>query len=268
MRADSSGSPELTLPLSYVLNSGNGSFLKKARVNFISGGPNEVFSGDYVFKTQVMEYRPSHHKDSEPIWFKSVKEKNLPVFSILATVLLILFRNIFHRSFQKYFISFRTNYEIDFNLQKIGIPPLMLAIVIILLSSLDFFMLRNGSSTWFHFFMTLQVLFYPMAVSTAALFLFSLSLRFFPIIFPDIKVLFILAILLLAYNFTIFGLQEEIPDGIRFFLPALVGLFFILRSFLMFMILRKFFRYRSALSLFYICTLNLSTCLVLYEVLH
>jgi hypothetical protein len=99
------------------------------------------------------------------------------------------------------------------------------------------------------------------------LFLFSLSLRFFPLIFPDIKVLFFLAILLLVHNLSVYGLQGKELVSMPYFLTLLIVVFFALRSFFLFVVLRKFFRYRSALSLFYICTLNLATSLVLSEIL-
>jgi len=266
MQLDSSGAQSLTLPLNFIIPSGKGDFASKARVLFHPAGNTEVIDGSYIFKDQILEYLPVTLSQPETGKTTGMQEASLPVFSFTAIVLLIVFRNIFYKSFLKYFFSLQNNYEIDFNVQKIGFPPLVMAILIILLAISDY--LRSPASPPIGTILrTIQLVGSPMAISMAALFLFSLSIRFFPIIFPDIKVLFFIAVMLLAYNCAVFGLDGRMPLEIRFFLPALGALFFILRSFFLFMVFRKFFRYRSALSLFYICTLNLSTCLVLFEIL-
>ena len=268
MRADSTGGQGLTLPLYFATPATQSGFASRARVLFHSGGQADVMDGNYVFENQTLEYqsdiRPAIAETGTGL---ALQEVALPIFSFAALILLILLRNIFFRSFQKYFLSFHNNYEIDFNIQKIGFPPLVMAMLIIVFAVSDYLHSLDSSAALLTMMKTIQLVFSPMAISAAALFLFSLSVRFFPIIFPDIKVLFFMAILLLAYNFAVYGFQGSFPFGVRFLLPSLAAFFFILRSFFLFMVFRKFFRYRSALSLFYICTLNLSTCLVLYEIL-
>jgi hypothetical protein len=269
MRADTAGSQEVvSLPLSFVIPAAQGDFPQKAKVFFHKSALPEVISSNYTFKGPVL----SHQSEKKEEEFSQASLPGigvpLPVFSILAVILLIVFRNIFFSSFTKYFLSIRNNYEIDFNLQKIGVPSLVMALLIILLPVLDLVQQFRSASLFFLAIKVVQLLLFPMMISSIILFLFSLSIRFFPLIFPDIKVLFFLALLLLLHNFSFFSLQGNMPEQIQYFLPALIALFFILRSILIFLVLRKFFRYRSALSLFYICTLNLSTSMVLFKVLN
>lgn len=268
MRADSTGGQSITLPLYFVFPGSQGGFASRARVLFHSGGQADVMDGNYVFEEQTLKYHTKIAPEkAETIKNIELQEVTLPLFSFAALVLLILLRNVFFTSFQKYFLSFQNNYEIDFNIQKIGFPPLVMSLLIIVFALSDYLRSLDSSTALFTLIKTIQLVFLPMAISASALFLFSLSVRFFPVIFPDIKVLFFVAILLLLYNCAVYGFQGRIPFGVRFLLPLLAAIFFILRSFFLFMVFRKFFRYRSALSLFYICALNLSTCLVLYEVL-
>jgi hypothetical protein len=267
MQVDSTGGQGLTLPLQFVFPSSRGEFASRARVLFRSEGQPGVVDGNYVFEEQTLEYRPETLNLPDAGKSLAIQEVPLPIFSFAALVLLIVFRNVFYNAFLKYFLSIRNNYEIDFNVQKIGVPPLLTAMLIIVLALADYLNSAASSDVLHSFVKTIQMIFFPMAISTIALFLFSLSLRFFPVIFPDIKVLFFIAVLLLVYNCALYGLQGRIPIEMQFLLPFLVLLFFALRSFFLFMVFRKFFRYRSALSLFYICALNLSTCLVLYEIL-
>jgi hypothetical protein len=267
MQVDSTGGQGLTLPLQFVFPSSRGEFASRARVLFRSEGQAGVVDGNYVFEEQTLEFRPETLVLPDAVKSPAVQHVPLPVFSFSALILLIIFRNVFYKAFLKYFLSIRNNYEIDFNVQKIGFPPLVMAILIIMLAVSDYLDSAAPSHVLHTFGKTIRLVFSPMAISMGALFLFSLSFRFFPVVFPDIKVLFFISVLLLAYNCAEYGLQGRIPIGMQFLLPSLVALFFILRSFFLFMVFRKFFRYRSALSLFYICTLNLSTCLVLFEIL-
>jgi hypothetical protein len=269
MRADSAGSQEVvSLPLALVIPSAQGDFPQKAKVVFRKSGGPELISGDFSFNGPVLGHQSEKMEDDASRASLPGMGVPLPVFSILAVILLIVFRNIFFSSFSKYFLSIRNNYEIDFNLQKIGVPSMVMALLIILLPGLDLVQQFRSASLFFLTIKVVQLLFFPMVISTVVLFFFSLSLRFFPLIFPDIKVLFFIALLVLLHNFSAFSLQDNMPVQIKHFLPALISLFFIFRSILIFLVLRKFFRYRSALSLFYICTLNLSTSLVLFKVLN
>jgi hypothetical protein len=264
MQPDSANGRELILPLSFVLPGESGSFPAQARVVFKPAVSPEVQMGNFLFSGTIL--RKGGMQESAPAFFQPLSEFSVPYFSVAAVILIILFRNLYYSSFQKYFLSAFNNYEIDFSLQKIGVPPVIMSLLVVFFALLDFVQLTGLSSGPLSFIRTAEIIFYPMAISAVCLFFLSLSLRFFPLIFPDLKVLFLLAILLLAFNFTLFGLQGLGMESFQFLPVYLALLFFTLRSLLFFMVLRKFYRYRSALSLFYICALNLSTSLVFYKV--
>jgi hypothetical protein len=265
MQPDSASGREISLPLFFVLPGESGSFPSQARVLFKPLASPEVQLGKFLFTGTIL--RKGGLKEPAPTFLQSVSGYSVPYFSIVAVILIILFRNLYFNAFRKYFLSALNNYEIDFSLQKIGVPPVIMAFLIVFLVLLDFVQLTGLSSGPLSFIRTAEIIFYPMAISAACLFFLSLSLRFFPLIFPDLKVLFLLSILLLAFNFALFSLQGIGMEGLKFLPLGLSLLFFALRSLLFFMVLRKFYRYRSALSLFYICALNLSTSLVFYKVL-
>ena len=265
MRPDSAKGQEISLPLSFVLPGQTGSFPSGARVFFHKERQPQVHYRNFIFEGQSL--RQEGEALQNQTGAVQQQEVGMPVFSVLAMVIIILFRNLYFPSFQKYFLSFWNNFEIDFSLQKIGIPPVILSLMVIFLSLLDFLSLSGISRGALAVMQSTELVFYPMMISSFCLFLFALSVRFFPLLFPDLKVLFLLSFLMLAFNFAQFGLQgNSFPQFDM--VPGILALFFFcLRSLLLFMVLRKFYRYRSALSLFYICALNLCTSLVFYKVL-
>lgn len=257
---------ELVLPLSFVVPGSTNGFRQDARIIFSETGEPLVKKGSFVFENQTVKNIETPAVDLASR--VSIDSGSLPYFSILASIILIVFRNIYYNPFRKYFVSLWNNYEIDFSLQKIGIPPVVLSLLVILLALTDFLHLyfpHGGLQIWAG---TMGLVFYPMLLSAFLLFFLSLSIKFFPLIFPDIKVLFLLSFVFLVLNFSAFGIDNESIIRIDYLLAGLAFAYLICRSFLFFMVLRKYYRYRSALSLFYICALNLSTFLVLYKVLQ
>lgn len=198
----------------------------------------------------------------------------IPYISIVSVVLLIAFRNLYFPPFQKYFVSLFNNYEIDFSFQKIGAVPLILSVAIVLLSVAGFFSnpelksLYNLEQYVGVFRIPVLIFGYPMLISSLFLFFLSLSGKFFPLIFSDIKVFFGLSFILLIWNFAAFGSEIENVVDVDFVVFVLVCLFFSLRSFLFFQVLRRAYRFHLPLTLFYICALNLTTFLFLYKVLQ
>ena len=257
---------ELVLPLSFVVPGSTSGFSRDAKIIFSKTGEPLVKKGSFIFENQTVKNieTPAVDLASRVL----IDTGSVPYFSILASIILIVFRNIYYNPFRKYFVSLWNNYEIDFSLQKIGIPPVVLSLLVILLALTDFLHLYyplGGLEIWVG---TMGLVFYPMLLSAILLFFLSLSIKFFPLIFPDIKVLFLLSFVFLILNFSAFGIDNESIIRIDYLLAGLGFAYLICRSFLFFMVLRKYYRYRSALSLFYICALNLSTFLVLYKVLQ
>jgi hypothetical protein len=70
------------------------------------------------------------------------------------------------------------------------------------------------------------------------------------------------------WNFAAFGSDIEAFVPFRTFLSCVISIYFILRTFLFFQVLRRSYRFQMPLTLFYICTLNLSTFLILLKVLQ
>ncbi len=254
------------MPLSFVVPGSTSGFSRDAKIIFSKTGEPLVKKGSFVFENQTVKNIETPAVDLASRGL--VDTGSVPYFSILASIILIVFRNIYYNPFRKYFVSLWNNYEIDFSLQKIGIPPVVLSLLVILLALTDFLHLYyplGGLEIWVG---TMGLVFYPMLLSAILLFFLSLSIKFFPLIFPDIKVLFLLSFVFLILNFSAFGIDNESIIRINYLLAGLGFAYLICRSFLFFMVLRKYYRYRSALSLFYICALNLSTFLVLYKVLQ
>lgn len=257
---------ELVLPLSFVVPGSTSGFSRDAKIIFSKTGEPLVKKGSFIFENQTVKNieTPAVDLASRGLFDTG----SVPYFSILASIILIVFRNIYYNPFRKYFVSLWNNYEIDFSLQKIGIPPVVLSLLVILLALTDFLHLYyplGGLEIWVG---TMGLVFYPMLLSAILLFFLSLSIKFFPLIFPDIKVLFLLSFVFLILNFSAFGIDNESIIRINYLLAGLGFAYLICRSFLFFMVLRKYYRYRSALSLFYICALNLSTFLILFKVLQ
>lgn len=256
-------SAKTALPLSYVVADRVGENPGEPIVIFSKNQPPEVRFGEFIFSGGILNKSASNLPGPIP---EASIIGIFPVYSILAVVMLILFRNLFFSTFQNYFLSIRNNFEIDFNIQKIGVMPVLTALLIIFFSLLDFFRL-SGSPVSMPALASVQFVFYPMGISAAAIFFFAASLRVFPVIFPDIKVLFMLSLLLLLINFTLFSRPDLIfpyLDKLPFFL---VSAYLLYRSILFFGVFVKYYRFYTKLSLFYICGLNLATCLILHKIL-
>jgi len=198
------------------------------------------------------------------------QEGTIPFFSLFAVLFLVIFRNRFFGSFQKYFLSLRNNYEIDFNFQKIGAVPVALALIIILLSAIDLTKLSLANKLLDQSPVGIQsvrlvllIFLTPILSSLVLFFLLNLSLKLFPIIFSDLKVLFFLSLLSITYNFSSFGSKLETVLSLPIFLAILLALYFVLRSFLFYKIFLKSYRFKIPITVFYICTLNLQTFLLL-----
>lgn len=263
MQNNNSGPKELILPLSTVLRAQDGPLAGKALVTFRPGKLPSVHSGGFVFEGTVMM------KKETPSTKDAVQEDSLvpfPVFTVIAVLLVVMFRNLFHQSFIRYFISVKNNYEIDFSLQKIGLPAIGTALFVNLFVLIDFIRIFRIDATAYALLAGLQLLILPMLLSALIIFLFSFSIRAFPLVFSDIKIIFLLSFGLMSVNFLVFAQKgismlwlEKMPV---FFLV----LFMLLRSFYFFEVLGKFYRYRTTMSLFYICTLNLTTSLLIHKI--
>jgi hypothetical protein len=253
-----------TIPLSLASPGYSGTFAEESSVIFQPGVEAKVQFRNFLFEEgSLKKVNAACFRAKEiPPHFSDV----FPAFSLLAIILMILFRNLFHIPFMKYFFSFRLNYEIDLNLQKIGLPSIFLAFLVIFFSVLDHIRLTDFAGAVEGSLKSSQILFYPMACSLLVHFLLSLSPRFFPLLLPDLKVFFLLSVLLLIYNFSGFSNAFNLPFSPAELAMVFSGIFLTVRSIYYFGVFRKFFRYRRTLSLFYICTLNLATCLVMYRV--
>lgn len=258
------------LPFGLIQNVERGSPLSKASITIHPDQSYSINSGAFSFQngTLAKNFLPVSSEN-----FSTIKSNSsmIPYFSIGAIILVILVRNLFYTAFQKYLISPVNNYEIDFSFQKIGIAPILFALLIALLAFSDF--LNSASPIWLQpnsgFFDKLkisgQILFYPLFGSVFLLLFLNFSARFFPIIFSDIKTLFVLALVVLIWNFLSFGLPgfKAFPSG--YFFAIISGLYFLIRSFLFFNVFRKAYRFHMPITLFYICILNLGTFLFLYQ---
>ncbi len=271
---DNSKITELELPFSMFVAKGNSHFKNEAMIVFESGNQTRIQNNQFIFSKSSLQRRANTNQDSDPYLFRSFQSDGIPYISIVSVVLLIAFRNLYFLPFQKYFISGFNNYEIDFNFQKIGIVPLILAIIIVLFSVAGFFS-NPGLQSLYNleyyvsiFRIPLELFGYPMLISAVFLFFLSLSGKFFPLIFSDIKIFFGLSLLLLLWNFSTFGSEIEAVIDVNYLVISLATLFFILRSLLFFQVLRKAYRFHLPLTLFYICALNLSTFLILFKVLQ
>jgi hypothetical protein len=260
----SPASKELKLPLSSVLPENTEKFAREAEVVFRKDGNTEIRSEAFIFQEGTLV--KSDKKFPKDLQFQGIGA-SFPVFSAIAVLLLVLFRNFFHQSFLKYFISVRNNYEIDFSIQKIGIPATILAACINILAFSDF--IRNwlplGSVQ--SVFFAIQLLLFPMLISAVFLFFTSISIRFFPLVFPDLKIQLFLSILILGINFYLYGQGGRVPVFSGNLPLYLFSAFFIYRSFIFLEVLGKYYRYQTTVSLFYICSLNLATCIAIHKVL-
>lgn len=267
-------SVESTFPLSSITGKNKSDFQKEASIVFRSDGTFHVENEQFRFVngTILQQERPSR-----PITANTTIENmatGLPLISIFSVVLIIAFRNLFFGPFQKYFLSPVNNYEIDFNFQKIGVVPLIFAVFIILFSLSGFVSNPDISAGLdLNQYVTelkipMEILGYPMLISAFSLFFLSLSGKIFPLIFSDMKIFFGLSFLLLLWNFASFGSDIEKFVPFRSFLSGVILIYFVLRTLLFFQVLRRSYRFQMPLTLFYICTLNLSTFLILLKVLQ
>jgi hypothetical protein len=168
----------------------------------------------------------------------------------------------------KYFFSLSNNYEIDFNFQKIGLGPVLIAVSIIFLGIYDLIVNFSESIAGQHDF-TLQtnvvilVFVIPIIFSSLVFFLLDFSGKVFPLIFSDIKVLFFLILFVLMWNFSVFGAHLNHTIPIHSFLFFIAATYLIFRSFILYWVFTKGYRFQKPITLFYICTLNFTTFLFL-----
>jgi hypothetical protein len=264
MKIEAANPIKASVPLSLALPGFPGTFAGESRVIFQQGEAAKVQFRNFLFEEGVLKSiaSPVLRKKEVPSHFSDA----FPVFSLIAIVLMILFRNLFNQPFMKYFLNFRLNYEVDLNLQKIGLPSLFMAFMVIFFAFFDYIRLTDFPGALNGSIKSVQVLVYPMACSILVHFFLSLSARFFPLLLPDLKVFFLLSVLLLLYNFSGFSNAFHFPVSPTELAILLSTIFLTARSIYYFGVFRKFFRYRRTLSLFYICTLNLVTCLVMHRV--
>ena len=267
-------SAESTFPLSSITGKSQTNFQKEASIVFLADGSFHVTSDQFRFVNGTIlqqEKMSSNRSGSASVQNMA---SGLPLVSIFSVVLIIAFRNLFFAPFQKYFLSLVNNYEIDFNSQKIGIAPLIFAVFIILFSISGFVSNPDISAglDLNHYArelkLPLEIFGYPMLISALSLFFLSLSGKIFPLIFSDMKIFFGLSFLLLLWNFASFGSDVELFVPFKVFLTAVISIYFFLRTFLFFQVLRRSYRFQMPLTLFYICALNLSTFLILLKVLQ
>lgn len=197
--------------------------------------------------------------------------QSVPLFSIVALVLLILLRNLFYTSFQKYFLSINNKYEIDFNIQKIGFLPLLISFVFILfavsnlLNPTNSNLISDGYSILNQLRIGTELIFLPILVASIFFFLLNFSYRLFPIIFSDLKTMFGISLIVLVWNFLVFGSEAENFISTKNFILFISILFLIVRSILLLNVFKRAYRFRLPITLFYICALNLGTFLFFYN---
>lgn len=240
-----------------------------AQILFFPDGSFSIHNQDFVIQNGTLEHSlesPVKIIEPSPEW----QTKAIPILSICAVVLIIVLRNVFFQAFQKFFVSLVNNYEIDFSLQKIGFTPLVLSVCIILLALADFNFQADGTpandlaSFAIHLKKSAVFIGTPLAISVVLLLFLNLSNRLFPILFSDVKSLFVVSFLALVWNFAKFGSpvnQYVATQSAVFFLGAL---FLFCRSILFYQVFRRSYRFRLPTTLFYICTLNLTTILFLF----
>jgi hypothetical protein len=265
MRPQKAAGKPISLPISSVLKGKDLYSSDHATVTFKFGEAPQVRMGSYLFQGAALQRKsPEIH----PRPSSELADTFFPVFSIVAVVLIIFFRNLFYPSFSRYFLSIRNNYEIDLSLQRIGLPATVMSVLVIFFSMIDFFRIMNASSASSAAITSLQILFLPMLLSGLILFFLSLNIRFFPILFPDIKIFFLMSFFLLGVNFFVFSRHGQLLPLVERLPFYLFPAFFLFRTLIYLEVLRKYYRYRITMSLFYICTLNLAAGLVVFEVLH
>jgi len=264
---------EVVFPFFQLSGKEESSFQKEAKIIFSQGDQFVVMNKDFQFTSGTIKKRREFNHLGENLHPNSRVFEDVPYFSMASIVLIIGFRNLYFTSFQKNFTSILNNFEIDFNFQKIGFMPILLSVFIILFSISGFFIHPEFPTSFdIRFYINIlripvEILGYPLLISAVSLFFLSLSGKIFPLIFSDIKIYFGLSFLLILWNIFAFGSDIELIISLNSFVITIVTLYFVLRSFLFFQVLRKAYRFQMPLTLFYICALNLSTFLVLFKVL-
>lgn len=262
---------EFVLPLSTLAGKGYTPFQRRADLVFVNRQFEKITYSNFEFQSGSLVRIPIVQKDT--LVSDRLSAPFFPFFSLSAIVLLILFRNFYFGSFQKYFLSPVNNFEIDFNFQKIGLGPVFFGFIIVFLGLVGFFSepsfsSENVISTWFLRIQTPALfVFYPLAISTGYLFFLAFSIRIFPLIFSDLKVLFFVSLVAVTWRLIDFGTQIDSVIGFPIMLQALAIAFFGFRSLLFYQVFRKAYRFQIGLTLFYICALNLTTFLILFIVL-
>lgn len=255
-------------PLSALSAGRNTPFQAGAQISFEKSGGWHIDYGRYRFENHTLSVSAQASPEPEPAPRESgFAAGDVPWFSILAVFLLVVFRNVYFGPFQKYFLSLMSNFEIDFHLQRIGVGPVIFALVIIFLSFSGFVLEGDapGSGRFGEkgLGISFSILGVPLLLSTLAMVFLGFTIRLFPIVFSDIKVFFLLALLLLVWNFGRFGSTVEGWLPLPKFVLVISVLFYSARSIIFFQVFRKAYRFHIPISLFYICILNLGTFLVL-----
>jgi hypothetical protein len=252
----------LPLSLFYPIQSEKG-FSSEAKVIFQGKESIGVENNEVTFQhgTLIKVQKSILDEKSKSDVFSSA---DIPYFSLASILTLIIFRNRFYSAFIKYFISLRNNYEIDFNLQRIGFLPISFCLLVIFFSVSD--LLKDthfqGDNQW-GFIVQIKSAFLllglPILFSCTLFFLLDFSGKIFPLIFSDIKVLFFLSIFVLIWNLSSFGAQIELIVSKEIFFLSIGSLYLIIRSFLFFNVFMRAYRFRIPVTLFYICVLNLTS---------
>lgn len=266
-----SGGPAVTLPF-HLVNPGkaNGHFAESSLIIFQPDGSHTVDFENFTFQNGTIHVArsPTSLLDSTS---SSILQKQVPFFSISAVVLVILFRNLFFSAFKKYFLSLSSNYEIDFNIQKIGVFPILLSVAIILLTFSDLnervasFPNHNWTVLLARLKSGVQFFVIPIAFSVLGFFALNLTTRLFPLVFSDIKTLFALCFVTLIWNFANFGSSIQNYFSFQNFVGLIGSMYFIIRTLLLFNVLRRAYRFHVPITLFYICVFNLGTVLILVK---
>lgn len=236
------------------------------QIIFTPSAPSQVVSGEFLFESGTMVANSTQVLQS--FGPKYLSFQSFPYFSIVALVLLIVFRNLFYTQFQKFFLSVTNNFEIDFSFQKIGVYPIILASFIIYFTFIDVISIVRPifqpGTFWVVPSISGALLWMVPLLITIVVFTFlSLSPKLFPLIFSDLKVLFFLSIFLIFFQLIGFGLRLNFQFNLFNSVAFLLSSFFILRSALMWAIFSKAYKFKIPVTLFYICTLNICSFLFL-----
>lgn len=259
---------QVVLPLHLFYPGKNkGSVWKEnAQVLFSPSSPPKVVSGNYLIENGTLLIIS---KEAIPVASpKYLSFQHFPYFSVAALVMLILFRNLFYAQFQKFFLSVSNNFEIDFSFQKIGAYPIIISNFIIYFTFIDLVgILRpvfQPGTFWVIPSISAALLWIvPLLITTLAFSFLSLSPKLFPLMFADLKILFLLSVFLIFFQLIGFGLKLNFQLNLLHSVGILLAAFFFFRSILMWAIFSKAYKYKIPVTLFYICTINIISFLFL-----